>query len=360
MIVGLGDLGIGVEVRAQLLAVTREASADEDREFRRLLPGAAAKARAIAAHWDFMGPARVIDDFILDILDSVAFAKAKDSSSNARLRRVAVARLILDFFEIQDRLPPSVIGLYPAFVARLAKFVTEKATDGYDEDYFAKDVRYALGVTVPCGALQIDLEASVGPKLILHDAIATRSVRSVLAYTVSGGWGRWYSNHLDLRAMKEFTPAGWSASFAMLAEILDLNPRIRGIAGVSWFYDPKVADVSPQLAYILHTPMRHGAFLAHMGTDSHHIRNATVRSPIRKKAYEEGRYLPTCYLLAWPRRPLLEWAQRLRADPSVGFAGPQPATPPRRNVLMFRKVSRREIGRNPRSTRENELPARQL
>jgi len=358
--VTLRDLEIDAETRARLLFVANEVSLEETRQFLRLLPAAAAKARTIAGHGDFMGPARVLDDLILDILDSVAPAKAKDSLNETRLRRVAVALLVLDFFEVQDRLPPSVIGFYPAFFARLATFVTEKATDRYDEDYYAKDTRYALGVTVPCGALQIDLEGSVGPKLILRDAIATRSVRSALAYTVSGGWGRWYANHLDLRAMKEFSPQGWTASFARLAETLELNPRIRGIAGVSWFYDPKVADVSPQLAYILHTPMRHGAFLAHMGTDSHHIRNATVRSPIRKKAYEEGRYLPTCYLLAWPRRPLLEWAQRLRADPSVGFAGPQPATPPRRNVLMFRRVSRREIGRNPRSTRENELPARQL
>jgi hypothetical protein len=103
-----------------------------------------------------------------------------------------------------------------------------------------------------------------------------------------------------------------------MAEMLALNPQVRGIAGVSWFYDPCVAIISPHLAYI-QTPINHGAFLAKMGSDAHHVANATIRSSVRQKLYREGKYLPTCYLLAWPRNALIEWARQLKSDPSLSF-----------------------------------------
>ena len=186
-------------------------------------------------------------------------------------------------------------------------------------------MRYALGLTIPCGAHQLDLRARIGAKLIMRDVVATRSAQSALAYAAALGWGRWYSNHLDLRAMKEFSPRGWTASFVRMAEMLALNPQVRGIAGMSWFYDPHVALISPHLAYI-QTPMSHGAFLAKMGSDAHHIANATIRSSVRQKLYKEGKYLPTCYLLAWPRNALIAWARHLKSDPSVSFSNITPTS----------------------------------
>jgi hypothetical protein len=178
-------------------------------------------------------------------------------------------------------------------------------------------VRYALGLTIPAGAFQFDLDTPVGPKLILRDALATRSLYSTFRYAACLGWGRWYGNHLDLRAMKQFTPDGWIASFARIAELLELNPTVRGVAGVAWFYDPAVARISPHLAY-LQTPATQGGFLIKMPTPPHDVQNALVRSTVRKKLYAEGKYSPTCYLLAWPRRPLLAWARRLKGYRSAG------------------------------------------
>jgi hypothetical protein len=44
--------------------------------------------------------------------------------------------------------------------------------------------------------------------------------------------------------MEEFNPKGWTACFVRIAEMLELNPSIRGLAGVSWFYDPAVPAVN--------------------------------------------------------------------------------------------------------------------
>jgi hypothetical protein len=149
-------------------------------------------------------------------------------------------------------------------------------------------------------------------------------LRPTLKYLASRGWGRWYGNHIDLRAIKAFAPEGWTASFARIAELLALNPSVRGVAGVAWFYDPELARVSPHLTYIRETPVQHGAFLVRMKTQEHDIANAIANSLTRRRLHGRGDYSPTCYLIGWPRRFLLEWAARLKIDPSVAFGNLQP------------------------------------
>ena len=316
------ELSITPTDHALLAAVANDVSPEENRQFRRLLPAVAAEARAVAGHWDFGSPANVVDRLIDD---PRAFPNGTDARSRTRLRRTAVARLALGFFRPGDRLPESILKLYPAFFGRLATFLHDRVNGAYDDDFFAKDVRYALGLTIPCGALQFDLNGVIGPKLIARDLVATRSFRSTLSYLTSRGWGRWYSNHLDIRAIKEFTPEGWTASFARIAELLVLNPAVRGVAGVAWFYDPELLRVSPHLSYITQTLVRREAFLVRIKTQEHDIDNALARSLSRKKLHERGEYAPACYLAGWPRDALLEWAAELKLDPGVAFRSSAPA-----------------------------------
>lgn len=324
------ELSITPGDHALLAAVANEVSPEENRQFRRLLPAAVAEARAVARHWDFGSPCYVVDRLIED---TRAFPNGAEARNRTRLRQAAIARLALGFFRPDDRLTSSILKLYPAFFGRLATFLHDRVNGVYDDDFFAKDVRYALGLTIPCGALQFDLNGVVGPKLIARDLAATRSWRSTARYLGSRGWGRWYSNHIDIRAIKDFTPEGWTASFARIAELLALNPSVRGVAGVAWFYDPELVRVSPHLSYIGQTLQRSGAFRVTMKTQDHDIANALARSLSRKRLYERGEYSPACYLVAWPRRALLEWAARLKIDPSVAFGSsgrdnPRPSTGP--------------------------------
>jgi hypothetical protein len=310
------ELSVTATDHVLLANVANEVSSEENREFRRLLPAVAAEARAVAGHWDFNAPSYVVDRLIED---PRAFPNCTDERNKTRLRQAAVARLALGFFRLDDFIPTAILDHYPAFFSRLATFLHDRVRGVYDDDFFAKDVRYSLGLTIPCGALQFDLNGVVGPKLIARDFIATRSLRSAVSYLGANGWGRWYANHIDVRAIKEFSPEGWTASFAAIAELLALNPSVRGVAGVAWFYDPELARVSPHLSYIGETLQRSGAFRVKMKTQTHDVANALTRSLNRKKLYERGEYSPACYLVGWPRRPLLEWAARLRFDPNVAF-----------------------------------------
>jgi hypothetical protein len=321
------EILIAQTARSDLLSIAAELSVMEKQVIAARLPAFARKARSFAGHWDFAAPSHAIDRLLVEVSPH---RDPRGTAAFDRLRRAIVAQLVLDHFEVEDNLPSSVIGLYPEFFDRLIRFLSTKANYCYPQEYYEKDVRYALGLTVPCGAHQLDLRNRVGPKLVLRDVLASGSLSSAVAYVMCRGWGRWYANHLDLRAMKEFKPRGWTDSFVRMADALKLNPDVRGVAGVSWFHDPAVAGVSPHLGYIL-TPTLYGGFLANMGSAPHHVANATVRSSVRTKMHQEGKYTPTCYLLAWPRKALIAWAELVKSDPSAGFRdlrlGAQPSSP---------------------------------
>jgi len=296
-----------------LRSVSLEVSAQEDEAFALGLASAAREARKAARNWDFRVPARIVDEFIT----APSPRAAAESDDRSRLRRVAVARLALDHFRVTVPLPDDILSLFPDFLQRLGGFLSGKGR-AYDDEFFAKDVRYALGVTLPGGALQFDL-GRIGPRLIARHAIASGSLETAHRYVRAFGWRRWYYEHMDSRAARQFNPDGWTDHCLRMARVLTLNADVAGIVGAGWFYDPALATVSPSLAYIHQTQIRHGAFLLRLSTEQRHVENALYRSAARRRAYSEGRYIPACYMCAWPRKSLLSWAEQVKRDPCASF-----------------------------------------
>ncbi len=294
--------------RSLLLEIALNVAPEENALLSAALPLTAAEARKTAGHWAFEAPSNAINDWIAN-----AFPRYRDEELN-RIRVAIVARLALDHCEIEDRLPPSVLGLYPSFYARLAGFLSNTTSRTYKPDFFCKDVRYALGLTVPCGLLQIDLRYRIGPRLVLREVIDSAPLRLGWDYLLSSAWGRWYNTHLDPREMGEFNPAGWTASFGRIAETLELNPHVCGAAGGSWFYDPVVGEISTELAYVRRNQIENGAFSIRLGEAPQHTKNALYASRTRQELYARGKYLPAGFLIAWPRRPLIAWAHAADKD----------------------------------------------
>ena len=48
--------------------------------------------------------------------------------------------------------------------------------------------------------------------------------------------------------------------------------------------------------------------MLYVSTGGDHIDNATSTSPSRRKLYEEGKYMPKSYMLAWGKRAQIDWA----------------------------------------------------
>jgi hypothetical protein len=288
--------------RSRFMELAQNLSAQEKALLDSSLPAAAAQARHAAGHWAFEGPSRAVEALVARL-----FPEHQIEELN-RIRVAIIARLVLEHSEVEDQLPASVLSLYPAFFDRLAEFLAKTTSRSYRPDFFCKDVRYALGLTVPCGLLQIDLRYRIGPRLILREMIRSGLPKTAWDYVLSCAWGRWYNTHLDPRDMGEFNPAGWIASFCRVAEMLELNPTVCGAAGASWFYDPVVSEISPELAYVRRNQVENGAFSVRLGEAPQHIKNALFASRTRQELCDQGKYVPMGFLIAWPRRALIGWA----------------------------------------------------
>lgn len=260
-----------------------------------LADGAATAAAQAASHWRFEQPADAADALL-----------AGDDTH----RRALVAHWALQLPERYAplNLPASVLAELPGAVTRLARFLIE-AIGSYDPDYWAKDVRFVLGLTVPCGAQAVDLSARIGPGEVLRHVRAGRGTGATRAYLAARGWGCWLQIHTESRHLIDFNEAGFDACYRRIADLLESRPAMRGMMGASWFYDPPLREISPRLAYLQERPLAAGAFLIHQGTADLYTERATATSPTRKALVEAGQYTPRSWILAWPRAALIRWAR---------------------------------------------------
>jgi len=257
-------------------------------------------AVAAGSHWDFNAPAAAAD----------AALGQMDGMDRDRLRRGLAARWALD---LPDRvptldLPSEVQTQYPSALRRLAGFLSRDAQP-YDEDHWAKDVAFALALTVPCGAQVAELEARLGPGEIWRHIRAGWGASPALSYVRARGWGTWLQSHTEQRYTEEFNPAGWDTCYLRIAAILRTRPALRGMIGSAWFYDPPIREISPRLAYLQDRPLANGGFRVHQGPHPVHTARATETSPTRRKLVESGAYTPRSWIMAWPRAGLLRWAR---------------------------------------------------
>lgn len=266
-----------------------------------------------AADWDFEQPARMLDRM-------TAEGWRRDDH-----RRTLVAALTL---ALPQRvagldLPSSVTRLYPEATVRLAGELIRGGA--YDPDHYAKDVRFALGLTVPVGGQIADVSYSLRlpAQLARFKRIAGNFGRLVgagdpkgaAAYLGARPAAPYLQIHTEARDLGAFSPEGWDRAYVRAADILERWPHYGGLIGLSWFYDPALAEVSPRLTYLAERQLQNGAIRIRLGSSPLQVALATATSATRRKLFEEGRYLPRCYALVWPRAALTAWATEARERP---------------------------------------------
>jgi hypothetical protein len=264
---------------------------------------AAAKAAEAAPHWDFEMPARAVD--------AVLGASASDA-----VRRGLIASWAL---RLPDRvatlaLPPEVLSLYPYWIEQLAAFLTQAEGD-YDFDHWAKDVRFSLALSVPAAKSQvIDLSSPVGPGQIIKHVRDGWGFGPLFRYLKAGAKREpWLEVHTESRWLRGFNEEGWNDAWATAAEICRTRPELAGMIGSSWFYDPPLTEISPRLAHLRLNPLKGGAFMVHQGPGEIHTQRAATASASRKALIDSGEYTARSWLMVWPRKELIAWADRRKA-----------------------------------------------
>lgn len=169
-------------------------------------------------------------------------------------------------------------------------------------DTLLKDFALCTGTLTSTGLLLF--EVTNLPRRVIFENY------KIIPYIVKHhGFGPFLESHLDAAYLAKFTAEGWCHSYRLAADILRLYPHIKGIIGKSWFYDPLLAAVSPELDFILDFQLGHGARVFTAATSKNDISNALNWSAGRQQSYKNNIYHPQSYIILWDRKSLLRWRQ---------------------------------------------------
>jgi hypothetical protein len=230
----------------------------------------------------------------------------------ALYQKSALCLLIKDSTE-RLKTPDSIHPLFLDWFERVVNDFSLLPDDYYfyRNDSFLKDLAVCCLRVYPVGGAWLIEVAPAGSK----SAIFRQGLSPFMAYMKTlffeaGGLKPFYSLHTYSRYAPRFTSEEMEKAYLRIAELMKQNPRIKGLYRCSWFLDPALQDLSPNLAYLHRIPMDNGARLFKVASLDFDRRNALAMSPARKRLYEEGKYVPTSYAYIWPRKAFLKWAEK--------------------------------------------------
>lgn len=127
------------------------------------------------------------------------------------------------------------------------------------------------------------------------------------AFSRCGGRRPMFEGHLhDPHVGRGYWSAeGWAEALRLLALALPSFPGHRGAFSTSWYFDPRIAEISPRLAFVGDLALATGARRFRVGPSADALANATTKSPTRRRLVAEGNYTPTDYAVVWARRDLI-------------------------------------------------------
>lgn len=171
------------------------------------------------------------------------------------------------------------------------------------DDVFLKDLAIARGRMIPCVSHLIYRYSGVSRRAVFMQP--PQRLPSVLAFFARlGGFRPFLENHVHPAMLDDFNAEGRQRCYRLVAELLRSWPESKGLIGASWYYDPRVRQISPNLAYLHDEPIKYGALIMKLATEGANS-GALARSKHRQRLFEAGEYMPTTYLMVWPRRDIL-------------------------------------------------------
>ena len=120
----------------------------------------------------------------------------------------------------------------------------------------------------------------------------------------------YYVIHTVDRYLLRFNEEQMNQAYLNISELLKIHSNICGIYRESWFLDPNLKDISPELSFLWEVPQQNGAKLFQTETSEEDVKKAIMLSPLRKRLYKQGKYTPMTYAYIWPRDEFLQWANK--------------------------------------------------
>jgi hypothetical protein len=216
----------------------------------------------------------------------------------------------------QKKMPEDIVRLFVKNFNSIIKRIESKhIRQGFylfSNDKFCKDFAVCRLSMIPSGQQKIHLDG-IARRFLFQNGVKQFLKFSTFILFELGGFKPLYQMHTDSYdrdLLAEFNFEGTKRFYLRVGELLKLNPGVKGVFGIGWMNDPQLEKISPELWQGVEYALNNGARLFNLSSSESAIRGATYVSLKRKQLYEEGKYMPTSYLLVWSRKKLLAWAAK--------------------------------------------------
>ena len=187
---------------------------------------------------------------------------------------------------------------------------------GWEEDKFfrleynpfIKDMAVCTGRMIPVGGAWIIELSGISRHIFFSGKPGQVFARTLFLSKGVRAFKPFYQIHMALRFADRFNENEREASYLRIAAMLRANPGVKGLIGISWYLDPALKEISPELSYLQDLPENNGALIFPLSTPEGAARGALVGSAWRTQLYREGKYQPKNAFIIWPRTALLGWA----------------------------------------------------
>jgi len=132
----------------------------------------------------------------------------------------------------------------------------------------------------------------------------------------TGGFRPFCVIHTIPRYILRFNCIQMNWAYRNIGELMKRDPRIKGIYRRSWFLDPALEAISPNLKYLREIPFQNGAMFFRTGLTRQDLKNSLASSPYRGRLYQKKEYKPAAYAYIWPRKNLLSWLEKADSNES--------------------------------------------
>ncbi len=179
-----------------------------------------------------------------------------------------------------------------------------------NQDSFMKDFAVCRLKLWPCGAELVDVASMLSRSLLISGG-PSQAVKAI--FHIGGsirGFKPVFETHFDTRRAKAFSYEGYHDLYKTIARLMREKPSVKGVYACSWWHDPAVAEISPNLAFLNDLPLGGGAKAYRFSRSEQIIKAATRLSRERTERFQQGSYHPTSYIVLWGRRELLSWAEK--------------------------------------------------
>ena len=105
-------------------------------------------------------------------------------------------------------------------------------------------------------------------------------------------------------------------SMVRIAQMLELNPHVRGFMAEGWLHSPNLGDASPHLKWMMEINrelVALGAAYTTLGP-SPEDSGFLIGDKRRIALYRSGQWKPLTAMLVAPRKSMIEWARRQSGD----------------------------------------------